>query len=164
MDIQATREFIAQGEISRDSVSVPVTIVGKYPSHGLGSVVCKIVLEVANLPPDFGDPLDYQKPIQLNGRTEVGHDIWSPEIRLTKVSKGIIQEPLLGNPLSMEGIATFFIEGKLSDFDASKGKTVCIVSLTPTPLALLTEGYYLRKWDGTIVRRGKNLKRRKGIR
>src|SRR5437868_15422930 len=64
----------------------------------------------------------------------------------------------------MEGIATFFIEGKLSDFDASKGKTVCIVSLTPTPLALLTEGYYLRKWDGTIVRRGKNLKRRRGIR
>lgn len=164
MDIQALREFIAHGEIIRDSVSVPVVIVGKYPSHGLGSVQCKIMVEISNLSPDFGDLLDYQRPIQLKGRTEGGHDIWSPEIRLTKVSKGIIQEPLLGNPLSMEGIATFFIEGKLSNFDASKGKTVCVVSLTPTPLALLTEGYYLRNWDGTIVRRGNKLKRRRGIR
>jgi len=53
----------------------------------------------------------------------------------------------------------------MSHFNASKGKAVCVISLTPTPLALLTEVNYLsRKWDGTIVRRGKELKRRKGIR
>jgi len=156
MDIQSIREFIAHGEILKDSVSVPVTIVGKYPRHGSGNVQCTIVIETPNWPPDFGDPLDFQRPIQLEGRTERGDDIWSPEIRITRTT-GTVN-------LSMEGIATFFIEGKLSNFDASKGKTVCVVSLTPTPLALLTDGYYLRKWDGTIVRKGKNLKRRRGIR
>ncbi len=164
MDIQTLREFIAHGNISRDSVSIPVTIVGKYPSHGLGNVQCKIVLGTPDLPSDFGDPFDYQKPIQLEGKTEGGYDIWSPDIRLTNISRGIVQESLAENYLSMEGITTLFIEGKLGDFDASKGKTVCVISLTPTPLALLTEGYYLRNWDGTIVRRGKKLKRRKGIR
>jgi len=63
MDTQATREFIAHGEITRGDISIPATIVGKYPSHGLGNVQCKIVVETANWPPDFGDPLDYQKPM-----------------------------------------------------------------------------------------------------
>jgi len=117
MDIQTLREFIAHGKISRGSVSIPVTIVGKYPSHGLGSVQCKIVVETPNLPSDFGDPFDYQKPIQLEGKTEGGYDIWSPDIRLTKVSGGIVQESLVEYYLSMEGIATLFIEGKLGNFN-----------------------------------------------
>jgi hypothetical protein len=164
MDIQATHEFVAHGEMTRNVVSIPVTIVGKYPSYGLGSVECKFVIETANWPPKFGDPFDYQNPIQLSGKTEGGLDIWSPEFRLTKATRGLSHEPSSGDPLSMEGTTAFFVEGNLGNFNASKGKTVCVVSLTPTPLALLTDGYYLRYWDGTITRRNKTSKTRKGIR
>jgi hypothetical protein len=122
------------------------------------------VIETANWPPKFGDPFDYQNPIQLSGKTEGGLDIWSPEFRLTKATRGLSHEPSSGDPLSMEGATAFFVEGNLGNFNASKGKIVCVVSLTPTPLALLTDGYYLRYWDGTITRRNKTSKTRKGIR
>jgi hypothetical protein len=53
------------------------------------------------------------------------------------------------------------LEGDFRNFDASKGSSACVISITPTPLGINRDGYYLRDWDGTITRRGK---KRRGIR
>jgi hypothetical protein len=164
MNIQTIHEFVAHGEITRGNVSVPVTIVGKYPSHGAGKVECKVVTGAANWPQEFEGLFDFQNPIALRGKTEAGHDIWSPELRLTSATRGFINIPSSGDLISIEGNVPFFIEGDLSNFDPSIGRFSCVVSLTPTPLALLTPGYYLSYPDGTIARRGKLGKKRKGIR
>jgi hypothetical protein len=71
MDIPATHEFVAHGEITRSDLSIPVTIVGKYPSYGWGNVQLKVVVERENWLPEFGVPYDYQNPMELKGKTEV---------------------------------------------------------------------------------------------
>lgn len=159
MDIPIIYEFIAHGEIIKDGSSVPATIVGKYLKYGLGDVQCKVSIE--SLPSNFDSLFDHQNPISLKGRTEEGKDIWSSDFHITDVKRGFFHSPSAEDRILLEGITTFFIEGDLSIFDALKGETYFIISVTPTALSLHTNGYYIRDGDGTITRKGEE---RQGIR
>ncbi len=161
MNPRDVHDFIAHGSISRGDVFVPATLVGSYPRYGFGHVKCSVVVARNEWNPDFGPLSDYQNRIQLKGKTEDGNDIWSPDFRPSNYISGFLHEPSPNDRLTFKGIATFIVEGDLSNFNASKGVTNCYVSISPTPLTIDRGRSYIKSYDGTIGKRGS---KRKGIR
>ncbi len=131
MNIQLNHEFIARGKAIRDDIAVPALIVGSYSTLGTEPVQCKVELE-KNWPSDSDPHYGHQNSIQLRGRTLDGKDIWVPTFQLTRQSFRSNSE----EPLQLEGIAELFIEGDLNEFGASKAVISCVVSISPTPIAI----------------------------
>lgn len=153
MNLQSIRNFIARGDAFRDDTSLPVTITGSYSSFGPDPVQCTVVPDIGKLPSGSSDLFDDQHTIQLRGRTELGKEIWIPRFRVTNTTHA-------GDQVSWKGIAEFFVEGNLGEFDASGGNIICSAFVPPTLIAL-SDCYYVPSYDGTItLERGE----RKGIR
>jgi hypothetical protein len=143
INLQSMHHFIARGDAFRGNTSLPVTITGNYSSFGPDPVQCTVVPDTENLPSGSSNLFDDQHTIQLRGKTELEKEIWIPRFRVTSTTHA-------GDQVSWKGIAEFFAEGNLDEFDASGGTIICSAFVPPTPIAL-SDCYYVPSYDGTIA-------------
>lgn len=143
------RNFVAKGELYRGDVSVPAIITGSYQIYEAGWIQFKISPDMDSLPQPgiFGEE---EKVVNLRGRLADGRQIWTPNLQINTwggirgKDTGEIKQYL------WEGVAEFFAEGDLEDFDASAGTLLYTLVANPSPLA--DPGVsYIPKSDGTIT-------------
>lgn len=159
MSIQSIHQFVARGEVYRDEISLPVTITGSYDTLAADPVQCTIMPHMENL---VGGVFDKGHTLQIRGKTELGKEIWIPELRVEKFSTAHPRDPEASDQASWEGVAKLFAEGDLKEFDASNGEIICSIFTSPTPIALSGVSY-VTDHDGTVKMWEGDEKKRKPI-
>jgi len=157
---QKQRDFVARGEVFQNDVSCQVTVAGSYPVFAPQPVRCTIRPDMDSLRSARARVVSEQHRTSFRGETQDGKAIFIPDLRVTKYSGFRARDQSETQQVVWEGVAEFFIEGDLDEFDASDGQVVMSVLISPTPLA--DAGVeYVKSEDGTIsIRQGQE---RRGI-
>src|ERR1700693_2801441 len=127
MDSESSESFfVPRGKFTRNGVSIPASITGSFPGFGVGSVVCRVVIDSKN----WDGRLAFNGPIQLKGKTVEGIDICVVGFQANKWPDTYSFE----GKWVLEGNAQLFIIGDLNDFFVSDGEITCDVRINPIPL------------------------------
>jgi hypothetical protein len=135
MEGQTTHEFIADGELTRDGVSIPATVIGNYSEFEPDPVRCKVIPKTGHFS-GFGGLFDDLRPIQFSGNLIDGSQIWIADFQIASTSYMTKSDTHL-----FEGIAKLFVHGRRGNldekFDDPEGDIFCSVVIPTTPIALL---------------------------
>lgn len=150
MSLQVIHSFVARGEASHGDVSCPVVVTGSYPVFSPDPAKCRVVPDMDGLVGGKGSPLSEQHTTNLRGKTEHGKEIWVPDFRVSSYSSFRARDQMRPEQVVWEGIADFFVEGDLKEFEALEGEIIYSIFTSPAPIA--DSGVsYVPSDDGTIT-------------
>ncbi len=145
MSLDTIKEFTTHCEISRGDLATPAVITIKYTLNSTEPVECRIVAQKNDIPHSlrgFGIVEDRSHCYQIRGDLASGKQFAIIEFNALTTTHST-------NQFIWEGHAEFYVEGDLTEFDATHGKITCYATTTPSLLASSRNVYSLQS-DGTV--------------
>jgi hypothetical protein len=133
-------DFMVRGEAYKDDITVPVTIMGNYPSNQTDPVECFVLADDINdLPKVMYQSKEEGRYLELRATKTSPHlddswaqhfdDIWIPKLRIEQREK---RQKYFDN--SIRGIAELLVQGYMSEGRHHNTDFHCYVLLQKTPL------------------------------